>query len=1110
MQEFQKEIESINEMTIQDAKSGEIKACYDILLILHRIYCLIHDNKEEQIQRFDQVSEDYEPTERTLRPMIRWLFQKAKSLHLGNTERLNEWIRICSDPNQITIASSIIEILCNGTIYTFLDNVFLQKQDDILDLSQLDKKNEFLDHLVEKGLLHIQSDAIREMIHDQNPFYESIHINIISAFMDWETKSVEIDDLVSYMDKIFPNFNSKNTYPFDMEDCLLMWMNQCFSVVKKQYDLNDMESFEFEDITKDIDDGWMLCYVVGHYFNLDVSGIIAKEQLNRSEKLQNYFIFDRMMSECDIGVLPSWSPNDMVSQNTNRNGSQRYVYSGNASYLFINFLTNLFQVISEKGLPFKLKKSKKSKSGQKKVEKVEAIKEIVAVAQKKPQEPTIVEQEDFEELDPVVNFVSLPDVILEPPVLTRQDAYMDLFKTDQENPASSVVPNQNDESILEENPVLLDYISFKPVEETECIIDKNLAISIIEEACIGKEETSLDVSLDIVSEKDDIAPTDVMNPIESEVLKEAIQIESKILEQAIQVESLADTPIIQVIQVTTPGPEAAELENQEQVQTLKKYDSDGLNVPLTIPPISPQHPVALARESSSNPKRRKKKKNRKAIEEHIKHIMDEEDARLDVNAGVYQAPGVTIIDSYKKSREGEGSNESLITEEDRHSKPSTPLQLPKLSPSTPQSLEPTFQLNRAKQLSSTPSVTSKSQPKTPDTKVLPPLEHTPIPKPMSPIIPRHSLPNLHTPSDTNSRMNDLFANLELEITQLTHQLEEEKQRSLAGTPAAPTHSHDETVKPKESIENIVINDVNESGTIVINKEAMSLLLDSDTESAHMIRQQTPKPVPVSPIEGSETEQEEMDSDEDTNSYYFPKAEQEQVSTASFMLAEPKSVVFQATPEPKSYTRVSPTNFVSRPRSMPQSDSDSESEADFFELYEKPDVSSPPDQAEKPMSPLLGTASIQKEPSPEPVQPTAQPKRPRTGLQSYPIAETDAELAQRLENEGSLSWDRARARKPTPPTKPKPAKVSRTISTRSIKSTVSEEKVQSPQPVVDSTPKKRLSALDKPKIHLKKELVAKSNRVLIKNALMHVCLAGTVNKSIKEQVLKVFIHNAGSS
>ena len=74
----------------------------------------------------------------------------------------------------------------------------LQNKDEVFDLSQKTDL-QFLNHLMEKGLLNIQSQSIRDMITDENPFYESIHINVISAFMEWDSRSIDLDELVGYL-----------------------------------------------------------------------------------------------------------------------------------------------------------------------------------------------------------------------------------------------------------------------------------------------------------------------------------------------------------------------------------------------------------------------------------------------------------------------------------------------------------------------------------------------------------------------------------------------------------------------------------------------------------------------------------------------------------------------------------------------------------------------------------------------------------------------------------------------------------------------------------------------------------------------------------------------
>jgi hypothetical protein len=330
-------------------------------------------------------------------------------------------------------------------------------------------------------------------------------------------------------------------------------------------------------------------------------------------------------------------------------------------------------------------------------------------------------------------------------------------------------------------------------------------------------------------------------------------------------------------------------------------------------------------------------------------------------------------------------------------------------------------------------------------------------------------------------MNDLFSHLEQEIDEIAHQLEEQKKRSTQNTPIMQTSLRQQ---PNEGTN----SDVHEDGTIMVNQRAISMLLDSETESENdSVVESTKIPVEVPTNyketiaeESAETEMEDSEhSDSELASKY--ESPQQEVSTASFFLSKPKPIVFQAPDLQNQVKTSSPTNFVSRPRSIPESDSDSDSNADIIEIYEKPTVQTPPPRAEPEREVVI------------PRVPSAVPSRPRTGLQSYPIPETEEELVQRHEEQGQTTWNRVKSNRRQPRSSP-------------LKKTKESPKSPEAQREISSAPKfvakRNLAALEKPRIQLKKELVSKSNRTLIKNALMHVCLAGTVNRGIKDQVLQV--------
>ena len=118
LEEFHKEMDSISEMEIQNANSGQLDACFSILRHLHKISSIL---RSEDISKSDiRLTEDegYVPTERTLRPMIRWLLMKTKSSHVGYHDQLDHWIAQCSTEKP-TVPSEIINLLCSCLLYSF-------------------------------------------------------------------------------------------------------------------------------------------------------------------------------------------------------------------------------------------------------------------------------------------------------------------------------------------------------------------------------------------------------------------------------------------------------------------------------------------------------------------------------------------------------------------------------------------------------------------------------------------------------------------------------------------------------------------------------------------------------------------------------------------------------------------------------------------------------------------------------------------------------------------------------------------------------------------------------------------------------------------------------
>ncbi|KAI8900905.1 hypothetical protein BC833DRAFT_580137 [Globomyces pollinis-pini] len=381
-------LERINEELIKNAKEKEITACQTILELLHNVWsasqpsnksiAVSEETKEAKSnttesstnqQIYSRIQEeadkeDYISSERTLRPMIRWLLHRTIQCLQGRTYKsllreLERAFMLCSNEDSIAIPKPVIQILCNCKLYNALNTLLFHPNTKIniesFESKPVDYQSEcsFLKDLTAKGYLNIQEsllNSVKEMIKDSNPFYESIHINIISAFLANEAKLMSIDPIVEYMGKTFPDFNESQNYPYDIEDALLMWMNQCLIVLKQTSDFKDVN--EFEELSKDLDDGWMLCQVLEGYFGhlKDPKNVsVCKSNISLTEKFQNFKILSSYVKKIQNRTLfLPWLAIDMVPSTT----SKRRSLAGNISYLYIEFLCSLMKIVLKEQLTF--------------------------------------------------------------------------------------------------------------------------------------------------------------------------------------------------------------------------------------------------------------------------------------------------------------------------------------------------------------------------------------------------------------------------------------------------------------------------------------------------------------------------------------------------------------------------------------------------------------------------------------------------------------------------------------------------------------------------------------------------------------------------------------
>lgn len=341
----------------------------------------------------------------------------------------------------------------------------------------------FLDKLIEMGLLNVQTSmiqSIREMVHDNNPFYESIHINVISALMEHDTRSHNLDSMVQYLDRSFETFDSAATYPYDIEDAILMWMNQCFNKFKQDENtsvfLKDIRLSEFEDLAKDMDNGWMMCMVIASYFrnigrisfDSDTSALICKHVVSVDEKLKNYDVLEDIVSKID-GLQIPWLPIDMISKNQERGTSQRYTYSGNASYLLINFLSTLLTLIAKQGLEFAIPKridSGKNSAGKTKLRNRNTTKQEPFLEQNVVIAPIISTADDSKSIDAAPNNLNGSEAFT-PLGKQSEDGFHDSVPT----PAIKQSPEGENEAKIEEKVTISQSSEFSEVNQKNIPIE---------------------------------------------------------------------------------------------------------------------------------------------------------------------------------------------------------------------------------------------------------------------------------------------------------------------------------------------------------------------------------------------------------------------------------------------------------------------------------------------------------------------------------------------------------------------------------------------------------------------------------------------------------------
>nr|KAJ3418465.1 hypothetical protein HK105_008280 [Polyrhizophydium stewartii] len=395
------------------AKAGDEAACVRILSALCDAYFTTSTADSAQTQGgqtrtsvsapvaslLDRTAEEdllldderYTPAEPTFRPLVRWIIHRASEA-LQNTTATNTIASLAlsdehdafaaklaiarselDDPLRRDLSRATLDILCSTQAYNIVtQELFGDATDaarpptheerpveraltDPLDL-------EFLETLMKQGYLHFQHSlmgSLRDIISDQTPFYESIHSNVIAALLSASLRHTSVDVVVAHLTNGFASFDPQHMYPYDLEDAMLIWVNQCLLAVKHSRgdaasptadavrgDVGDI--CELDDLAKGLQDGRALCGLFAAYFpaefGREAGGMFWKDKLTSEHQASNWRAVERLATVC-LGVkrLP-WLPADLRAIERQRAASTHSSSNSALCTLFISFLVDAFEV----------------------------------------------------------------------------------------------------------------------------------------------------------------------------------------------------------------------------------------------------------------------------------------------------------------------------------------------------------------------------------------------------------------------------------------------------------------------------------------------------------------------------------------------------------------------------------------------------------------------------------------------------------------------------------------------------------------------------------------------------------------------------------------------
>ncbi|KAH6577478.1 hypothetical protein BASA62_000855 [Batrachochytrium salamandrivorans] len=350
-------LEPITPQIMDDAMAGQLEPCRIILNTLCDVYYTLLDD------------ETYTLAEPTFRPLVRWIITKAiqilsiknskevdRKTTLANTAmaELEEMLIELDDQTCATLSHNSLDLLCATKIYSLVTmSLFHNGQISAMDTfkrtsygtpgadPEIKTDLEFLETLMTNGYLHFQHslmDSLRDIICDQMPFYESIHANVISALLSASVRHVDIGSIVAHLSDHFVGYDASLMYPYNLEDAMLVWTNQCLIAAKRYHQSKSQDSTspnreivemaELDDLGQDLYDGRAINVLLMTYY---------PDETNAK------------LTSCHMGIHRQiLLPLDLQEIETQRKTSSSGVNTTSICALFISFMVDVFQVCCQR------------------------------------------------------------------------------------------------------------------------------------------------------------------------------------------------------------------------------------------------------------------------------------------------------------------------------------------------------------------------------------------------------------------------------------------------------------------------------------------------------------------------------------------------------------------------------------------------------------------------------------------------------------------------------------------------------------------------------------------------------------------------------------------